>query len=120
MMPMTTDHEEERIIKELFADCSPTLQKIIMNAHNKFKFTIPPPSDENESNQEDNNGYGDGLTEEYMGTRSDQSEQERNNTELTDSQQITITEFSTEEYDSGMSIGNQPHPYNMRNVSVYH
>ena len=117
---MTTDHEEERIIKELFADCSPTLQKIIMNAHNKF--TIPHPSDENESNQEDSNGEeeGDGLTEECMDTTSDQTEQERNNTELTDSQQITIAEFNTEEYDSGMSMGNQPHPYNMKNVSVYH
>ena len=119
-MPMTTDHEEERIIKELFADCSPTLQKIIMNAHNKC--AIPPPSDENESNQEDSNGEedGDGLTEEYMGTTSDQTEQERNNTELTDSQQITVTAFNTQEYDSGMSMGNQPHPHNMKNVSVYH
>ena len=114
---MTTDHEEEwnqRIIKELFADCSPTVQKIIMNAHNKFI-----PSDEKESNQEDSNGEEDGdeLTEEYM---SDQTEQERNDSKLTDSQQITVTVFNTEEYDSGMSMFNQPHPYNMKNVSVYH
>ena len=116
-IPMTTDHEEEwnqRIIKELFADCSPTVQKIIMNAHNKFI-----PFDEKESNQEDSNGEEDGdeLTEEYM---SDQTEQERNNTELTDSQQITVTVFNAEEYDSGMSMFNQPHPYNMKNVSLYH
>ena len=118
---MTSDHEEERIIKELFAHCSPTVQKIIMNAHNKF--TIPPPSDENESNQENSNGEedGDGLTEEYMGTTTDQTEQERNNTELTDSQQITVTAFNAEEYDSGItSVGNWPHQNNMRNVSVYH
>ena len=116
-MPMTTDHEEERIIKELFANCSPALQKIIMNAHNKF--IIPPPSDENESDQKDSNGEEDGdeLTEEYMG---DQTEQERNDSELTDSQQITITAFNTEEYDSGMSMCNQLHPNNMNNVSVYH
>ena len=118
---MTTDHEEERIIKELFTDCSPTMQKIIMNAHNKF--TIPPPSDENESDQKDSNGEEDDdeLTEEYMGTTSDQTEQERNNTELTDSQQITVTAFNAEEYDSGItSVSNWPHQNNMKNVSVYH
>ena len=120
-MHITTDHEEERIIKELFADCSPTLQKIIMNAHNKF--IIPLPSDENESDQNDSNGEEDvdGLTEEYMGTTSDQTEQERNNTELTDSQQITVTVFNVEEYDSGItSLSNWPHQNNMRNASVYH
>ena len=120
---MTTDHEEEQnqwIIKELFADCSPAVQKII-NEHNKF--TIPSPSDEKESSQKDSNGEEDGdeLTEEYMGTRSDHSEQERNNTELTDSQQITVTTFNAEEYDSGItSVGNWPHQNNMRKVSVYH
>ena len=122
-MPMTTDHEEEQnqwIIKELFADCSPAVQKII-SAHNKF--TIPPPSDEKESSQKDSNGEEDGdeLTEEYMGTTSDQTEQKRNNTELTDSQQITVTAFNTEEYDSGIvSVGNWPHQNNMSNVSVHH
>ena len=117
---MTTDHEEERIIEEMFADCSPTVQKIIMNAHNKF--IRPPPSDENESNQEDTNGEedSDGMTEECMDATTDQTEQERNNTELTDSQQMTVAEFNTEGHDSGMSMGNQPHPNNMKNVSVYH
>ena len=69
-MPITTDHEEEQVIKELFADCSPAVQKII-NAHNKFT-----PSDEKESDQKDSNGEEDGdeLTEEYMGTTNDQTE----------------------------------------------
>ena len=47
-MPMTD--EEKRIIEELLADCSPTVQSII-NAHNMF--TIPPSSDETESDEED-------------------------------------------------------------------
>ena len=42
--------EEKRIIEELLADCSPTVQRII-NAHNMF--TIPPPSYDTESDEED-------------------------------------------------------------------
>ena len=42
--------EEKRIIEELLADCSPTVQSII-NAHNMF--TIPPPSYDTESDEED-------------------------------------------------------------------
>jgi len=48
---MTT--EENRIIEQLLARCSPTMQRIV-NVGNKF--TIPPPFDEEESDKEDNNG----------------------------------------------------------------
>ena len=43
-------NEEKRIIEELLCDCSPTVQRIV-NAHNFF--TIPPLSDETESDEED-------------------------------------------------------------------
>ena len=111
--------EEKCVTEELLVGCSPTVQRII-NAHNQF--TILPPSDEKESDEEDSNGEEDGdeMTEEYMGTRGDQNEQESNDSELTDCQQITITAYIIDEYDSGISMGSQPHPNNIRNVSVYH
>ena len=112
--------EEKHIIEELLVGCSPTVQRII-NAHNKF--TIPTPSDEKESDEEDSNGEEDSdeLTKEYMVTRGDQNEQESNkDSELTDCQWITVTAFNIEEYDSGISMGSQPHPNNIRNVSVHH
>ena len=44
--------EEKCIIEELLADCSPRVQRIV-NAHNMF--TIPPPSYDTESDEEDSN-----------------------------------------------------------------
>ena len=41
--------EEKRIIEELLAGCSPTVQRIV-NAHNWF--TIPPPSEKEENDDE--------------------------------------------------------------------
>ena len=107
--------EEKHVIEQLLVGCSPTVQRII-NVHNQF--TILPLSDKKESDKEDSNV--DETTEEYMGTRGDQNEQERNNTELTDCQQTAVTAFNAEEYDSGISMDNQPHPNNIRNVSVHH
>jgi len=45
--------KEKRIIEQLLAGCSPTVQRIV-NVGNKF--TIPAPFDEEESDKEDNNG----------------------------------------------------------------
>ena len=107
--------EEKCIIEELLVGCLPTVQRII-NAHNKF--IIFPPSDEKESDEEDSNGEEDGdeITKEYMVTRGDQNERERNNSKPTDS----VTAYNIDEYDSGISMGSQPYPNNIRNVSIYH
>ena len=111
--------EEKCVIEELLVGCSPTVQRII-NVHNQF--TILPSSDKKESDKKDSNVEEDvdEMTEEYMVTRGDQNEQDSNDSEPTDCQQTTVTTFNIDEYDSGISMGSQPHPNNIRNVSVYH
>ena len=134
---MSMTAEEKRIIEQLLAGCSPTVQRIV-NVGNKF--TIPPPFDDEESDEECSSDKEDidKLLDEIkctMGISTAQNEsnlqpkaltqqlspiisdiEQKNN--LTAFQQIIpATPFDNEEDEDE---SNQPHPYDISNVSICH
>jgi len=127
---------------QLLANCSPTVQSIV-NAENKF--TTLPPFDDEESDKEDDidKEDNDELAEEVsaikytMGTVQNESNQTKlisltqqlspamkdikEKKELTASQQVYTTPFNNEEDDIKEDTSKQqPCPYEISNVSIYH
>jgi len=129
--------EEKSIIEQLLANCSPTVQSIV-NAENKF--TIFPPfydeeSDEEGSSDEEDDELADEVSVIYaMETVQDESSKPKftqqlspamrdvkEKNKLTASQQVYTTPFDTEEDDVREDTSNQqPHSYEISNVSIYH
>ena len=136
-MPMTA--EEKLIIEQLLAGYSPTVQRIV-NVGNKF--AIPPPFDDEESDEECSSDEEDidklmdeikctmgiattqngsnlkpkliSLTQQLSPTINDIEQKNK----LTASQQMPATPFDTEEDEDA---SNQPHPYDISsNVSICH